>query len=187
MTTPVLLDPLAEAENYEALVGTPPAGLDINALLEAASDLVRGYCGWHIAPRTTETVRLDGSGGHSMMLPTLELVDVEAVSDADVTIDPLDIQWSRDGFLRRAGCWTVRLRGVEVTMNHGFDPIPPGLVALVCTIAARAGASPAGIVREQVGPASLTYSQVGSNVAGGSALLQHEMAYLAQYTIPGRP
>lgn len=187
MTTPDPLPPLASAADYTALVGPAPAGLDLDRLIAAASDMVRAECGWHIAPAVTEVFVVDGPGGRTAMLPTLELTDVTTVSDAGTVVDPLDLEWSRDGFLRRCGCWTTKLRGLSVTAVHGHATTPADLVALVCTVAARAAASPAGAVREQVGTASVTYSQVGFNVSGGTALLKHEIEWLAKYKLPPRP
>lgn len=187
MTTPEQLPPLASATDYTALVGPAPAGLDLDRLLAAASDMVRKECGWHIAPPASETFVVDGPGGRTAMLPTLELTDVVTVTDAGTVVDPLDLEWSRDGYLRRCGCWTTKLRGLSVTATHGYADVPVDLIALVCTVAARAAASPAGAVREQVGSASVTYSQVGFNVSGGTALLKHEIEYLAKYKLPSRP
>lgn len=187
MTTPDPLPPLASDTDYIGLVGPVPAGFDLGQLLASASDLIRTECGWHIAPVVDETFREDGPGGRDLMLPTLRLVDVTAIDNGGTTVDPLDAEWSRSGYVRLAGCWTTKLRGATVTASHGYDATPAGLVALVCTVAARAAASPTGAVREQVGSASVTYSQVGFNIAGGTALLKHELAQLAAYKIPPRP
>lgn len=182
-----MTDPLATTAQYEQLVGPPPAGLDLTELLAAASDLIRTECGWHIAPVIAEEVKVDGPGGGTLMLPTLRLVDVTSIDNAGTTVDPLDAEWSESGFLRKAGCWTSKLRGVTVSISHGYDTAPAGLIALACTVAARAAVSPSGVVREQVGSVALTYSQVGFNVAGGTALLKHEIEYLAKYKLPPRP
>lgn len=187
MTSPDPLPPLASSDDYEQLVGPAPAGLDLGALLGAASDMVRAECGWHIAPEIVETITVDGPGTRDLMLPTLHLVDVTAIDNHGTTVDPLDAEWSRDGYLRSSGRWSTRLRGITATIEHGYETVPAGLVALVCTVAARAAASPAGVVREQVGSASVTYSQVGFNISGGTALLDHEREYLAKFKIPPRP
>lgn len=178
MTTPDPLPPLASATDYANLVGTPPKGVDLDQLLAAASDTIRRSCGWVICPQVSETVTVDGSGGHEQMLPTMFLVDVTSVTDAGTVVDPLDLEWSRSGYMRRAGCWTCKLRGVVVEMTHGYESVPAGLKKLCCDMVARAAAAPAAIRSEQVGSVSLTYAV---------SLMQHEVDYLASYRLPGAP
>ena len=57
-----------------------PAGVDAGAWAATVAE-VRAYCGWHIAPVVTETLTLDGPGGHLLVLPTLRLVDLLSVTN----------------------------------------------------------------------------------------------------------
>lgn len=188
------MDPLATPEQLETYAGLgllgEPRG---DMLLDAASAAVRGYCGWHIAPSLTETLTLDGSGGQVQTLPTLHLTDVTEVLQNGTAVDLATVQWSAAGYLWRPCAWSTPgcigaplLRGVTVAIVHGYTPVPAELVAVVCSVAARAAVSPTGVVREQTGPFSVTYSQTAPNTAGGVALLPAETAILDRYRIPGR-
>lgn len=151
----------------------------------AAMGAIRRYCGWHIAPVISQTLILDGSGRQVLLLPTLRLKSVEAVKEHGRAV-PLDgIEWSHKGILRRRTRWTDRLRGVEVSLHHGFDDTPQ-LSALVVSVAERARASPAGVVSESAGAVNIRFSTFGSGAAGAVALMEHEYALLDQYRLPPR-
>ena len=153
-------------------------------LLDAAEAAVRAYCGWHVAPVIEETVLVDGSGARNLFLRSLRVEEVLAVEQDGRTVDVDGLEWSQDGFLRSRGRWTGRLRGVKVTMRHGFESVPD-VVEVVRAMAERAGASPAGVVREQAGQMSLSYAQTASGVAGGVVLMDHERAMLDRYRLFG--
>lgn len=138
---------------YPDLVGFAD-GIDSADDLAAAGAAVRAECGWHIAPRVTETVTLDGDGGNLLVLPSLHVVTVTAVTDADdVALD--DWSLSSLGLLERTGCrlWPKGYGSVKVTLTHGLTKAPPDLVAVVVELARELKASataPAGA--EVVGP-----------------------------------
>lgn len=152
--------------------------------LAAAEAAVRAYCGWHIAPVITEELVIDGNGAASLPIPSLRVVDITAASDAGRVLDPATLEWSRAGFLRSAGRWTSKLRGVRLTVKHGFDSAPD-VAQIVRDIAGRGG-GPAGVVREQAGQVSIGYSQVAPGVSGGVVLMDHERAMLDRYRVAGR-
>lgn len=161
------------------LAADPPALAPSGAVdrVRAASAAVRRYCGWHIAPVVQQTFTVDGPGGKVLALPTLRLIDVLAVSQDGVafTTDELTaLEWSHDGYLRTSGWWTTRLRGVEVTIEHGFDSTPD-LDALIADIASRVTAGT--VRRKTMGNRSVEYVEPG--------LMQHEMDQLARYRLPG--
>lgn len=183
-----MLDPLASAAQYANLVGDNPPGLQ--QLLASASAMVRRYCGWHIAPVITESVLMDGSGSRLLMLPTLRLVGVTSVVDgglANIVIDPaVPGFWTQNGWLYREDGWSQQLRGVAVTYQHGFDQVlMDDLVALVCTMAARAASTPTGAVSSEVsGGNSITYGAMVSGSSGGTNLLANEKDLLGPYRLP---
>lgn len=153
--------------------------------LDAAEAAVRAYCGWHVAPVVLETVTVDGSGSEALFLRSLRVVDVTGVVQDGQELDIDGLEWSQDGFMRSPrGRWTRKLRGVTVTMSHGFDSVPD-VVEIVRAISERAGVSPAGVVREQAGQVSLSYAQTASGVAGGVVLMDHERAMLDRYKLFG--
>lgn len=123
--------PLAEA----------PTGVDADDW-EAACGAVRAYCRWHVAPSVPEPITVDGSGAAVLFLPTLHLTAVTSITnDGTAVVDP---EWSESGMVRRAGCWTRKLRGVVANITHGYETCPPEVLAVAAelvTSAGRGGAS----------------------------------------------
>lgn len=155
-------------------------------LLEQAEAVVRSWCGWHIAPERTETVLLDTTASPYLMLPTLRLVAVTAVTLDGDTVDLSTVEWSESGYLRRhwgttpvsPRTWNAGPRRVAVTFTHGFEVPPPGVTGVVQALAKRAKANTAGLVSVTRGPFSETYS---------TDLLPTEVTALAAYRLPSRP
>lgn len=160
----------------------PTGGNREEDYLSAAEAAVRAYCGWHIAPVIFEEMVLDGNGAHSLPIPSLRVVNITAATNGGVVMDPLTLEWSQAGFLRADGCWTSRLRGVRLTVEHGFDAVPD-VVEIIRAIAGRASLSPSGITREQAGQVSVSFSMVAPGVAGGIVLMDHERVMLDRYRI----
>jgi hypothetical protein len=155
-------------------------------LLDAVSDEVQTYCGWHIAPVITETVTVDGSGGVVQPLPTLRLLDIISVTESGTAVDVDGVQWSEAGWMVRPGCrWTCDLRGIVAEIEHGYTETPPAIVALICGVVARALANPSGVARESSGGESITYAVAADGTA--SLLTGAEMRILdRRYRIPLR-
>lgn len=157
---------------------------DSDTALGLAEAAVRAYCGWHVAPVKSATVTAWGVGDGVLLLPSLHVASVESVT---VDGDPVtDYTWREHGTLH-GRCWRGR---VEVSFTHGFDVDSPAyqvVRGLILAVAARAKASPNGVMRAQVGQVSETYSQTATNQAGGVALLTSEKNLLAPYKLPPRP
>lgn len=161
-------------------------GPNAEMMLTAASAVVRSYCGWHIAPeRADDVVVLDGKGALVVALPSLHVASVSQVINDGQTVT--DYDWSAAGMLYRRAGWSLRFGGIRVTYTHGHKTTPPDVMAVVAAMAARAIASPAGVVREQTGPFSVTYTQTAPNQAGGVGLLNTERFILDRYRIAGQP
>lgn len=166
----------------------------------AATDAVRSACGWHVAPSRTETdLRLDGRGGSVLTLPSLHVTAVASVVDYGfpdtisglpglVLVEDTDFSWSDNGVLERLiGCWSRQRRGIQVTFTHGYDLSDiPGVMLLVCTVASRSitAARMAGFVREQAGTNQAELGKVAAAPIN-AALLDHEIATLRNFVIPG--
>src|SRR4051812_23456089 len=98
---------------------------------DQAVAFVQTYCGWHIAPSVTETLTLDGGGGNVLVLPSLYVTDVAAITENGITLDPaLDYQWSEAGMVRRSWAtgywsgysgrwWSCEYRSITVELTHG--------------------------------------------------------------------
>lgn len=157
-------------------------------LLAQASALVRGYCGWHLAPQIREPVRVDGSGAQLQPLPTLHLVEIERVVENGNSIALSRIRWSVAGFLlHRHRPWTLVLRGITATIVHGHIHTPPDVQAVVLAMAARVAAAPVGggVQSERTGPFQVTWNTTAQ--AGGMMLLDHEQRVLDRHSLPDRP
>lgn len=180
------MDPFATKEQLEQRSqGAIPASTPfIDDELKAASRIIRNYCRWHIAgiesgltftkrSRFPEDIWLP-----AMQVQSLSAVQINGTAVADASAIPFD----------PATGW-VGARGgtVAITYAAGFEEVPEDIVSLTLQVAARALGSPLGIVREQAGGVSVSYTQTGSNTAGGSVLLAHEMEQLDAYRIGWMP
>jgi len=166
-----------------SLLSTPSADPAVDDLA-AAEAAVRKYCGWHIAPVVIQDLVLDGTGKASLFVKSLRLLDVTAATVDGTVLDVSTLEWSEAGYLRIPGAWPDKLRSVRLTIEHGFDEVPD-VVSVIRSIAARASASPTGVVREQAGAVSISMSQVAPGVSGGVVLMDHEKRMLDQYRITG--
>lgn len=182
----------ATPDQYAALTNTD-VDPDIQPMLDAASSLIRRYCGWHVSPIVTEDVIVDGRGGYVQTLPTLHLVELLTLDETSCTGTLTsyvgdEIEWSTSGFLRKCSLWTDRLRGIKASISHGFDPDDCGYLATLCaSIVARASASPYGEKAQTVGSVSVQYSTATDGSSGGVALSESQMAQLDSLRLFGRP
>lgn len=152
--------------------------------LEQAEALVRGFCGWHIAPsRTVTAAQIRGTGTPTLLLPSLFVTAVSSVSDdgTALTVED-DYTWSPAGVLTRLGYWSTKL--ITITYTHGYDTVPAEVTGVVQGVAQRAVQNPGSLVRTQDGPFADTYSQTGFNQSLPLALLDAEKDILRRYRIP---
>ncbi|WP_327587044.1 hypothetical protein OHA25_08535 [Nonomuraea sp. NBC_00507] len=142
--------PYAEAAELGVLMGRGDAGLDAaetaraELLLQLATGVIDDETGQSLT-MATDTVTLDGSGRHRLLLPRWPVTAVATVTvleDDDSETDlvhGVDYRWTSYGRLRRIrGCWPCREQAVDVTYTAGYDPIPDGVKAM-CLRLARAG------------------------------------------------
>lgn len=156
--------------------------------LDVASQMIRDHCGWVVGPVTTDTLYLDGPGSRLLVLPSLRVVEVTAVRQAGRPLDLTGLRISRStGMIRTASPLTDEYGAIEVDLRHGYDTVPEPIVDLTLQMAARALGSPLGVVREQSLVANVTWSTTAAGVAGGTVILEHELAALAPYTIGPQP
>lgn len=152
--------------------------------LEQAEGLVRSFCGWHIAASRTETITVRGRGRPTLLLPSLYVTAVTAVTDdGTLLVHDEDYTWSEAGVITHAASFGTEF--VEVTFTHGYDVPPPEVTGIVQAIAQRAVDNPGSRPRVQDGPFSDTFSQSGFNQAPALGLLDSEKETLRRYRIPG--
>ncbi|UYL86861.1 head-to-tail adaptor [Gordonia phage RavenCo17] len=139
-----------------------PSDLSSHAgTLEAVCDDIRRYCGWHIAPVIEDAVvTLDHLGHRVLPLPTLHLIEVTSVEDADGN-EIGGYTWSDDGLLRRERGWPQGYRSVRVTFSHGLTATPPGVVDVALDMVRDRVNAAANADELQVTSASLDGATVG--------------------------
>lgn len=141
--------------------------------LDQAEALVRGFCGWHIAPSRTETVTLRGRGRSTLFLPSLHVTAVTSVTDDGVEVLGTDYEVSEPGVLTHlTGCWGWNT-DVVVTFTHGYSDAPLEVAGVVQALALR-GTSATDI--KQVGDIVLNTS--------GPTPTDVEQSILNMYRLP---
>lgn len=172
--------PLAFPDDLTAFQAGDPV-----KMLVWVSSVIRGYCGWRIAPATTETLRLDGDGSRHLWMPSLHVTNVVEVKNDGEIVDPDSYDWSESGYLElRCGHWSRRPRGVEVTLTHGYDEVPGAVTEATVSIASRSGDT-GGYTGERAGQVQVSFGTF-NGVSGGVALLAHEKEVLAPFKLPPR-
>ncbi|MEV7268409.1 hypothetical protein AB0N38_33120 [Micromonospora aurantiaca] len=174
---------LVDVADWSKYTPVPPPG-NAQALLDAASSLIRGHCGWSISREVDVDLVLDGNGGRVLLLPTLRLDAVTVTVDEQPLVPDVDFEWSTSGILRRlSGCWPDRYRSIGARLTHGYAPVPADVQKLCVALAARqvtpAGANP-GMKAETIGNYSYT---AGASVPGSMLLEPPELVLLDPYQI----
>lgn len=152
------MDALATTEQATAL--GYDLGANAAALLDRASARIRRAAGSAITAAQA-TVRYYPVCGRVVLagVPVLAVASAAGV-DEDGSTAPLD-GWQWDGIDRVYGLYGWDL--VEITYTTGWDPVPDGVVELVCQVAARMAVPVpdgvgAGLRSRTVGAVSATYS-----------------------------
>lgn len=130
--------------------------------LMSAEQLVRRYCGWHVAPIIDERITPKPAEGGVIYLPTMKMLELLAceINGVELTQEELDeIHWDEGGEVERPGGWPTRPRSVVLTIRHGFDYDEVGDAAeLIRNTAERNDAAVNGISRVQVGNRSTAFA-----------------------------
>lgn len=156
-------------------------------VLDGATEAIRRYCGWNIAPAESVTATLDG-GGRELYLPSLKVNSITSLTADGVAQQVTDFEWSRiSGNLRhKGGCgyFPERWGGYVVVFNSGYEAVPADLKQIVLQVSAMALSSPTGATREQAGQVSMQWATTAPGVAGGLSLLDRDYAAIAPYVLP---
>lgn len=140
-----------------AILPNPPVELDPEAVT-AAQDMIRAYCGWHIAPSETHTVILDGKGGTTLFLPSLHVTAIVEIVADGVTLPASAYEWSEFGAVDRVGgYWPRKYRSIEVEFTHGYPTCPLEVREFLKQLA-ETGAGQAPMTRAAVGQVVVTYA-----------------------------
>ncbi len=108
----VMANTLADPADLADYPGAPFT----QAVVDSAVAALRGDCGWHIAPQTTETLTVNGSPTQTLILPTLYIVGITAIRDVSATT-PVTLTG-----------WRMASR---VDLTHGYTDTPAELLPAV--------------------------------------------------------
>ncbi|AEV52223.1 hypothetical protein [Nocardia phage NBR1] len=165
----------------------PFSDLDVST----AVAIVRGLCGWHIAPVVPLTFELNSDGSEVMELPSYNIGEPTAVKDGRGP-DAADIEgwtWSRNGLLGLPRCGRPQgLANIVVTAPSGLATVPSDLLAVVADIARTRGtaaARPIGLKSRTIGGVSYTYADTmeTSNGAASAGPYARYAPILSRFTL----
>jgi hypothetical protein len=156
---------LATLTDYVTRFGSPADEDRIAVLLNDASSLVKQEANQNFERVDNDTVSLEGGGDDIVFLPELPVLAVDSVTVSGELLTAEQYDWWEYGMLRRNnGVFPNDPRTVVVVYDHGYDPVPPWLTQLVCTMAQRAVTQGAqGAVRSEsfVDAYSVSYASTG--------------------------
>ena len=177
------LPPLVSAEEFAAATGGAyGTGERVEAALNAASQAVRNWCGWHVSPSLRCTALLTPEGRHAK-LPAGYVSDLTASGrDGDEWAELEGVEWRHDGLLRRRSGLPCGWDSIKVEYAAGFDPAAvPDLAATVVGVAEGVLTASKGVASESADGVSITYAASAQGIA--SALTSQMGAQLAPYRL----
>ena len=176
------LAPILSVADFAAMTGMQ-ASDRIESALNAASQAIRNYCGWHITPSVKCTA--NPSGGEVVVkLPAGYVSSIESVTENGTALAATDYQWRNDGLLKHVlPCrWCDAWDGIEVVYNAGYEAdAVPDLVEAVCAIASGVLAVAPGVSSESADGVSISYSASAASVA--AALTSQQKNALEPYKL----
>lgn len=172
--------PMVDITDLTAFEAGDPA-----AYLAAGTAAVRTYCEWHVTPEITETITVRGSGSRYLVLPSLKVTAVTAVTNGTIVYadDAGEYTTGPAGVLARvpaAGCW-VRDGDVTLTITHGYADAAD-VQAVVLAYAARLRANPRSASTLAVGPFTEAHT-----IETASGFTAGEKEVLDRYRLASRP
>jgi hypothetical protein len=128
-------------------------------LVRAAAEVVRDYCGWHIAPSITDTYpKLAIGSGGIIMLPSGYVTNVASVTvnspAGNTVLDPTtDYDWFKQGYIEaRSPLWRANTGLATVTMTHGYTECPLAVKAVIFELMETADPVSSANVKEIASP-----------------------------------
>ncbi|MEV5543112.1 hypothetical protein AB0L13_40455 [Saccharopolyspora shandongensis] len=167
--------PLADADALARLTGLPADDPDLIDALRRASDRFRGAVEHPVTLVEHDKIVLDGDGTRSLLLPAVPVV---AVHQVDIDGQPVaEFQWSRNGILRSATCWSDRLGAVHVDYDHGYPvgEIPGDIADVVLEQAQMILDQTPGVASMSTGGVSVSYSRVGITEAWSTTVERYRI------------
>lgn len=165
---------ISESEFHERTGNAYITNPRVEAALNAASQAIRNFCGWHICPNAVCTAYPAG-GTFVAKLNAGYVSEITSITENGVELSSGDYEWRRDGLIRksRPQRWSGRWDSIEVIYKAGYDAdAVPDLSEAVCAIAAGVMSVAAGVTSESADGVSISYSQNASSIAAGLTYAQ---------------
>lgn len=135
----------------------------------------------------TETIKLDGTGTDTLLLPQSPVSTVGTVVVNAGTLESDDYAFTEEGRLFRTSgtatnsswvrggqplaYWAPGRQNVEVTYTHGYAGTVPSDVRMVALMLAYRMVSQGGAISEQVGVVSKRYAAAATDLTNGEAAI----------------
>lgn len=132
--------------------------------LGAAGDMIRHFCGWHIAPSVTvEDARIRLGEKGLLILPTLYLTDIASLKvDNRVLVHPTEFEWEDTGVVYRKVANWPRDPWCTITYTHGYADLPRDVAAIGYELALQAMSRPGANAKDMgAGPYRITLLKLG--------------------------
>ena len=176
----------------------------VQNIIPAATEAIRNYCGWHVAPSLTcgmfYNVRdlRDAFVGRDLLvqLPTtyvtaVEKIIVNAVWNADKNdwdgeaLTDYDIGMGT-GLLRIYDVgYLDRKAKIFIKYTAGYPNVPETIKELTADRVTHAVSNPYGVASESVGGVSVSYSAIWASGSNASSLADDSREILEQYKVKG--
>lgn len=163
--------------------------------LRVASEAIRTYLGWHLAPSITETLTLPVKQKGLIMLPSRFVTAVESVTIADEVLDPSsDFIWDSGGWINTgsyyfydtprwpnvATSWQLKEAVVEFT--HGYPEVPLPVKQVAFELVKSTMTTPVSNVSQMATPAGY---RISLSSPAGFNLNEGQQRLLAPYRLFG--
>ena len=199
MTTPSdSITPELVAEFVAGKIQSTTPGLQKR--IDAVLGVLRRMSGWHVFPARTETLTISGFGQVPLILPTQRINSLDEVKILGESVDLALLEWDTNGVVYRHPAitadplfknsdasripWPRRLRGIEVTLNHGYNLEEiPDLIGSICDIVGRTTYNPLALTGQRIGERQANFAQLAGGGVAGALPVGPERNLWAQYAI----
>jgi hypothetical protein len=169
---------------------------DADFFLRAAGEVIRDYCGWHIAPSISDVYEKLAIGSQGIiMLPSGYVTEVTSVTitspAGDTVLDPAtDYVWYRQGFIEAVSpLWRYGYGApygsspalATVEMTHGYDVVPLAVKAVAYELAQSASELSSGSVKAISSPGY----RIQWGPLSGVVINEGQIGRLSKYKIGG--
>ena len=121
-------------------ISEPEAIESVERAIREVSAAIRNYCGQYLSLETS-TITLDSPGHEVISLPELPVQGIAQVwEDNELLVAATDYILGQHGLLYRlppGRKWHHGIQVIEVTYDHGYDPVPDDIIGVATRAAGR--------------------------------------------------